>query len=214
MPNQALVTCSRFSSASASGLFVAAQIGPVSLLIVRSVLRGNFRIGLAMAAAVALVDLGYAALGLLGVARALEAADEVGVALGFVGAAVLVALGLRTMWIGFRARFGLETQEEIGTPRRAFATAFAATALNPLTIALWTAAAAAAVSGGSQYSFASAALLVGVGFGTLTWYTCFAGAIALARRRIGPRLLAAIDIGAGAGILGVGAYLGYRTARS
>ena len=40
-----------------------------------------------------------------------------------------------------------------------------------------------------------------------------AGAIALARRRIGPRLLAAIDIGAGAGILGFGAYLGFRTAQ-
>jgi len=48
------------------GLFVAAQIGPVSLLIVRSVVRGNFRIGFAMATAVALVDLGYAALGLAG----------------------------------------------------------------------------------------------------------------------------------------------------
>ena len=48
------------------GLFVAAQIGPVSLLIVRSVVRGNFRIGLAMASAVALVDLGYAALGIAG----------------------------------------------------------------------------------------------------------------------------------------------------
>jgi hypothetical protein len=31
---------------------------------------------------------------------------------------------------------------------------------------------------------------------------------------IRPRLLAAIDIGAGAGILGFDAYLGYRTARS
>jgi len=30
------------------GLVVAAQIGPVSLLIVRTVLRGNFAIGLAM----------------------------------------------------------------------------------------------------------------------------------------------------------------------
>ena len=48
-----------------------------------------------------------------------------------------------------------------------------------------------------------------VGLGTLTG----AGAIALARRRIGPRLLAAIDIGAGAGILGFGAYLGFRTAQ-
>jgi putative LysE/RhtB family amino acid efflux pump len=196
------------------GLFVAAQIGPVSLLIVRSVVRGNFRIGLAMGAAVALVDLGYAALGLAGLARALEANDGVQVAFGFVGAAVLAALGLRTMWFGFRARFGLETAEEVGTPRRAFATAFAATALNPLTIALWAAAAPAAVSGGSQSSAGTAALLVGVGLGTLTWYTAFAGAIALTRRRIGPRLLAAIDIGAGAGILGFGAYLGFRTARS
>src|SRR5205085_5244683 len=122
------------------GLFVAAQIGPVSLLIVRSAVRGNFRIGFAMGAAVALVDLGYAALGLAGVARGLEATDGVRLTLGFVGAAVLGALGLRSMWIGFRARFGLETEEEVGMPKRAFATAFAATALNPLTIALWTAA--------------------------------------------------------------------------
>jgi len=196
------------------GLFVAAQIGPVSLLIVRSVVRGNFRIGFAMATAVALVDLGYAALGLAGVGRLLEENDAVRLTFGFVGAAVLVALGLWTMWIGFRARFGLETAEEVGTPRRAFATAFAATALNPLTIALWTAAASAAVSGGSRSSAGTVALLAGVGLGTLSWYTAFAGAIALTRQRIGPRLLAAIDIGAGAGILGFGAYLGLRTARS
>ena|SRR5919204_4025082 len=117
------------------GLFVAAQIGPVSLLIVRSVVRGNFRVGLAMAAAVSLVDLMYAALGLAGVGRALDAADGVGTALGFVGAIVIAAIGLRTLWTGFRARLGLETDEEVATPRRAFATALAATALNPLTIA-------------------------------------------------------------------------------
>src|SRR4029078_10408623 len=196
------------------GLFVAAQIGPVSLLIVRSVVRGNFRIGLAMAAAVALVDLAYAALGLAGVARALEATNGAGVALGFIGAGVLAALGVRTMWFGFRARFGLETAEEVGTPRRAFATAFAATALNPLTIALWTAAASAAVSGGSRSSAGTIALLAGVGLGTLSWYTAFAGAIALTRQRIGPRLLAAIHIGGCAGVLGLGGYTGLRTARS
>ena len=47
----------------------------------------------------------------------------------------------------------------------------------------------------------------GCRLGHEAWYTAFAGAIALARRRIGPRLLAAIDIGAGAGILGFGATL-------
>jgi putative LysE/RhtB family amino acid efflux pump len=192
------------------GVFVAAQIGPVSLLIVRSVLRGNFRIGLAMAAAVALVDLSYAALGLAGVARALEETDGVRVVFGFVGAAVLVAIGLRTVWIGFRARFGLETEDEVGTPRRAFVTALAATAFNPLTIALWTAAAPAAISGGSHSSLRTLSLLAGVGLGTLTWYSCFSGAIALARQRIGPKLLAVIDIGAGGGIVCFGLYLGVR----
>ena len=194
------------------GLVVAAQIGPVSLLIVRSVVRGDFRIGFAMAAAVSLVDLSYAALGLAGIARALE---HTGVRLvfGFVGAALLAAIGLRAIWIGFRPRFGLETAEEVSTPRRAFATALAATAFNPLTIALWTAAAPAAVSGSGRSSAGTLTLLAGVGLGTLTWYTLFSGAIALARRRIGPRLLAAIELGAGAGILGFGLFLGLRTIR-
>ena len=188
------------------GLFIAAQIGPVSLLIVRSVLRGNFRIGLAMAAAVALVDLAYAALGIAGVGRLLEETGGVRTTFAIVGGAILVAIGLRTIWVGFRARFGLETAEEVGTPRRAFATALAATAFNPLTIALWTGAAPAAISG-SRSSAATAALLTGVGLGTLTWYSTFSGAVALARRRIGPRALSAIDVGAGAGIVGFGVYL-------
>jgi putative LysE/RhtB family amino acid efflux pump len=195
----------------ALGVFVAAQIGPVSLLIVRSVLRGNFRIGLAMAAAVALVDLTYAALGIAGLGHALEDTGPIRVGFAIAGGTVLIALGLRTMWIGFRARFGLETFDEVGTPRRAFATTVAATAFNPLTIALWTAAAPAAVAGGSASWASTVALLCGVGLGTLTWYTCFAAAITLARRRIGPRLLAAIDVGAGAGIVGFGVYVTART---
>ena len=194
------------------GLFVAAQIGPVSLLMVRSVLRGSLRIGLAMAAAVALVDMLYAALGLAGAARLVDAADGARVALGLLGAAVLVVLGARTLWTGFRARIGLETTAEVATPRRAFATALAATALNPLTIALWTAAFPAAAATTAHASLpTTAALLTGVALGTLTWYTGFSVAISLARRRVGPRLLRAVDLAAGAGIVGFGALLGYRT---
>ena len=87
---------------------------------VRSVLRGSLRIGLAMGAAVALVDLLYASLGLAGAGRLVDAADGARVALGLLGAAVLVVLDARTVWSGFRARFGLETDAEVATPRRAF----------------------------------------------------------------------------------------------
>jgi putative LysE/RhtB family amino acid efflux pump len=194
------------------GVFVAAQIGPVSLLIVRSVLRGDFWIGVAMGTAVALVDLAYAGVGLGGVARAIESAPGVTTVFGFIGAAMLAAIGLRTMWTGFRARFGLETPEEVATPARAFVTALAATALNPLTIALWTAAAPAAVAG-ARSGGELGVVLAGVGAGTLTWYTFFAAVVAIVRRRLGPRLLAMIDLAAGAGILAFGLLLGVRTIR-
>ncbi|HMI72715.1 MAG TPA: hypothetical protein VK510_22120, partial [Solirubrobacteraceae bacterium] len=57
------------------GVGLAAQLGPVSLLIVRSMLRGGraIAVGLAMAGAVTLVDVLYATVGLAGAGRLLDA---------------------------------------------------------------------------------------------------------------------------------------------
>ena len=79
------------------GVVVAAQVGPVTLLIVRTVLRGGraVAVGLAMAAAVALVDLLYAGVGLAGVGRLLSDAP-LRLAFGVVSAAILIAIGVRT----------------------------------------------------------------------------------------------------------------------
>lgn len=54
-------------------------------------------------------------------------------------------------------------------------------------------------------------LVAGVGTGTLTWFTILSGGLALARRRVGPRLLAAVDAISGAAILGFAGLLGWRT---
>jgi putative LysE/RhtB family amino acid efflux pump len=106
------------------GFFLGAQVGPVTLLIVRSVLRGGRAplVGLAMALAVALVDVVYAALGLFGVAQ-LFGGGTVRLAFGLASGAILVAIGAPKAWIGFRARAGFETAREVVLPRRAFVTA-------------------------------------------------------------------------------------------
>src|SRR5919198_112072 len=124
------------------GFVLAAQVGPVTLLIVRSVLRGGraVAVGVAMAVAVALIDLLHAAVGLAGAGRLLYAGP------------VPIALG----------------------------------AANP-------------------------AILAGVAAGTLLWYVGFAVAVAATRRRIGARLLAAIDVAIGAALVLLGALLGERT---
>jgi putative LysE/RhtB family amino acid efflux pump len=192
------------------GFVIAAQVGPVSLLIIRAVLRGGLVIGVAMAAGVALIDVCYALLGLAG-AGALLSADGARLGLGLAGSVGLIVIGARTIWTGFRVRLGAETAEEVGTPWRAFATALAATALNPLTIALWTGAFLSALAPNNVTSLSGeGVLLVGVGLGTLTWYTAFSATVALLRRRVGPRLLRGLDVGVGSGLVAFGGLLGYR----
>ena len=195
------------------GLFVGAQPGPVSLLCVRSVLRGALTSGIAIGAGAALIDLLYAGLGLAGAASLLEA-DALRVAFGILGALVLGVIGARTLWAAFRVRLGGELTEEVASPRRAFATAVAATASNPLTIATWaaifTAASAAAVGDAATSASGAALMLGGVALGTLTAFTALSLLVAAVRDRFGPRLLATVDVVAGAGLLGFAGLLGWR----
>jgi putative LysE/RhtB family amino acid efflux pump len=195
------------------GVLLAAQIGPVTLLIVRSVLRGGraVLVGLAMAAAVTTADALYAIVGLAGAGRLFDS-HGLRLGLGVVSALVLIVIGARTVWTGLRARLGAETTEDVLSPQAAFATAFAATALNPLTIALWTVAFPTAAPQGATTSVAGgAALLVGVVLGTLTWYCGLSTLVALVRHRVGPRLLDAVDVVTGAALALYGGLLGYRT---
>jgi threonine/homoserine/homoserine lactone efflux protein len=197
------------------GFFVGSQPGPVALLCVRSVLRGAFVTGIAIGAGAAAIDLLYAGLGLAGAASLLEI-DALRVGLGALGAIVLAVIGTRTLWAAFRVRLGAELPEEVASPGRAFATSLAATASNPLTIATWAAIFAAtstASLGGAGESGAGVVLLLaGVGCGTLTAFTALSALVALVRSRFGPRLLTAVDVVAGAGLLGFAGVLGWRTA--
>jgi putative LysE/RhtB family amino acid efflux pump len=195
------------------GLAVAAQVGPLTLLLVRSTLRGSLAVGLAIGAGIAVVDTLYAALGAAGAAPVL-AIDAVRTIGGLAGATVLVWLGWRTLWGAARVRMGGEADEEVRTPWRAFVTALGATASNPLTIAAWASVfAAASTAGPASTGEGTALLLAGVGLGSLTWVSALAAAVALARRRVGPRLLRAVDGAAGIGLAGFGGVLAWRTLR-
>jgi putative LysE/RhtB family amino acid efflux pump len=89
------------------GALVAAQVGPVSLLCIRTTLRYGFAPGLAVGAGAATVDTLYGALGMAG-AASLIGITSVRIALGGLGAAVLVLMGARTLRTAQRVRIGLE----------------------------------------------------------------------------------------------------------
>jgi putative LysE/RhtB family amino acid efflux pump len=192
------------------GFTVGAQPGPMSLFLVRSTLRGTLRTGLAIGAGIALIDVLYAGVAAAGLAPILGSV-EVRVVLGVLGSAALLALGLRTLWSAFRVRAGGEWDDEVRTPRRAFVTSLGATATNPLTIALWTGGFAAAGAAADVHGArAAAALLVGIGLGSLAWFTILTSAVSFSRRWLRPPVMRGVDVCAGLALTGFGALLGYR----
>jgi putative LysE/RhtB family amino acid efflux pump len=202
-----------FATGVGLGALVAAQVGPVSLLCIRTTLRYGPAPGLAVGAGAATVDTTYGALGMVG-AGALVSVEPVRWTMGAIGAVVLVVMGVRTLWAAQRVRSGLEVPSEVVTPGRALRTSLAATASNPLTIASWATAFAAASTASVIGGWADGtALLCGIGAGSLGWFVVLTGGVALAGRRLGDRSLQAADTVAGLGLVGFGALLGLRTVR-
>ena len=196
------------------GFLVALQLGPMSLFLIRSTLRRGLAVGLAIGAGIAIVDALYAAAGAAGAASLLTI-GPLRLILGLVGAAVLIALGIRTLYSAFRVRQGLEVPSEVADPRRAFLTSLAATASNPTTIASWAAIfAAASVGGATDSSGGAVALVAGVALGSLAWVTVLAAVVAVARRAAGERAMRVADVIAGAGLIGFGCALAYGSVRA
>ena len=189
------------------GFFVALQLGPMSLFLIRSTLRSGPVVGLAIGAGIAVVDGAYGALGATG-AAALLTFDPLRIVLGLAGAVVLVVLGVRTFLSAFRVRAGLEVADDVASPGRAFVTSVVATASNPTTIGSWAAIFGAA---SSATDASPAPLVLGVALGSLTWVTALACVVAVVRRAAGPRTVKAADAVAALGLVTFGGVLGWRT---
>lgn len=193
------------------GAFVAAQVGPVSLLCIRTATRSGFRPAVAIGAGAATVDVVYAGHGVLG-AAALIQIELVGLALGLVGASVLAWMGVRTLRDAWRIRLGGETAVEVLNATASYRTGLVATASNPLTIVSWAAIfGAAATASLLDSTTAAVSLLVGVMIGSAVWFLVLAAVASRLGARLGQRTVWGIDVAAGVGLLGFATLLGVRT---
>lgn len=195
------------------GGFVAAQVGPVSLLCIRTSTRAGFRVGVSVGLGAAVIDLAYAICGVAG-AAAIVQIKPVQFVLGLAGTAVLVIMAVRTLRTAWRLRLGGETSDEVAQPRHAFRTGLVATASNPLTIVSWAAIFGAAHAGSvADTGTSTVALLAGIAIGSATWFVVLAAVSAAVGSRFGPKTLATIDGIAGLGLLFFAVVLGVRTVR-
>ncbi|OLT27576.1 hypothetical protein BJF83_18530 [Nocardiopsis sp. CNR-923] len=197
------------------GFVVAAQVGPIWLLCLRSVLRGGIALGLAIGAGAALVDAGYALLGIAGVAALLTTWEALETAAGILGVLVLVVLALRALRSALSPPTEQRSNRELNSPQAAFVVGLAATASNPLTILAWAAVFAALSSAVPDMgSITPWTMLAGVGVGTFTWFALLSLAASVLGRFTGPRFHRGVDTAAAIGLLAFAAVLAWQVLAS
>jgi putative LysE/RhtB family amino acid efflux pump len=185
------------------GFFVALQLGPMSLFLVRSTLRGGLPAGLGVGAGIATVDGLYAAAGAAGATAVLQV-SSVQTALGLVGAAAIAYLGIRSLRAARQPAVDGDARAA-ASAMPAFRTSVAATAANPMTILSW-----AAIFSAVPTDTNAALLVLGVFLGSLAWVTGLAAGVSAVRRAVTPRGVQLADAVAGLGLLGFAVALAWR----
>ncbi|MGE0182422.1 MAG: LysE family translocator [Parvularculaceae bacterium] len=200
-----------FLKAVGVGLAVAAPVGPMSLLCMRTTLLRGWRSGLAIGAGVAMGDAIFAAIAALGLAglSAFMLAHE---------KPLHLAAGLFLLWLGltaFRRKAGEGEARAVAhrSVFRDFATSVLLTLTNPPTIIMF-AAIFTALAPADGFTLAGAAMTtLGVLAGSFVWWIGVVAALSLFRRAIGARARLWIDRASGAILAALGLGEIYRGVR-
>jgi threonine/homoserine/homoserine lactone efflux protein len=183
------------------GFAIAAAVGPISLLVIRRSIAHGRAYGLASGLGVATADASYAgvaAFGLTAVAGFLVSGRLV---LGVVGGLIIALLGVRTM-----RTEPSELARDAARPGlpAAFASIYALTMTNPMTI-LSFAAVFAGLGLVANASVADAAVLtLAVWAGSALWWLVLTSVVAWARERVSARALLWINRISGAALVAFG----------
>lgn len=163
------------------GFTIAAAVGPISLLTIRRTITHGQLYGLASGLGVATADASYAGIAAFGLTAVTGLLVSGQFLLGIVGGAIIVLIGIRTIL----SRPGEVSRDAVrpGLPA-AFASIFALTMTNPLTI-LSFAAVFAGLGLGAGSSFADALVLtLAVWLGSALWWVVLTSVVAWLRMRV------------------------------
>jgi threonine/homoserine/homoserine lactone efflux protein len=176
------------------GFAIAAPVGPIGLLCIQRTLNQGQLIGLVSGLGAATADAMYGAIAAFGLTLVTAFLVEQQIWLGLVGGVFLCYLGVRTSGHA-------EAKGVLG----AYASTFALTVTNPLTILMFAAIFAGAGLANNGSNGASAlSIVVGVFCGSATWWLLLSAGVGLLRTRVNETALLWVNRVAGAVIIGFG----------
>ena len=185
------------------GFTIAMAVGPITLLVVRRTIEHGGIYGFVSGLGVAAADATYgaiAAFGLTALTNVLVAAHAV---LGLVGGAIIVLIGLRTM--ATRASGPAQDTQRPGLAA-AFASIYALTMTNPLTIVLYAGVFAAIGLGAGGGIVDAAVVTLAVLIGSGLWWVVLCSTVAWLRGRVSASALLWVNRVSGAALVVFGAF--------
>ena len=190
---------------AAIGFLVAAAIGPIAMLCIRTTLERGRIAGIAAGLGVAVADTIYAAIGAYGISFVGAALSSGETWLKLVGGLVLIVFGI---YLARKQPVTAADEQEVPKSLTAdFLMTLGLTLTNPMTI-LSFAGLFAGVSGLRGFPLVEIpALLIGVFAGSAVWWLALAFVIGLIRHRISPTTMLWINRGSATAIIGFGVYV-------
>lgn len=163
------------------GFTIAAAVGPITLLVVRRTIDHGGIYGFASGLGVATADATYGAIAAFGLTAITSVLTSYHALLGVIGGAVIVVLGIRIA----RSHPGAPVANG-GRPglAGAFASIYALTMTNPLTIVLYAGVFAGIGFVAGATFFDAAVLTLAVWAGSTLWWVILCAAVAWLRSRV------------------------------
>ncbi len=184
------------------GFAIAAPVGPIGILCIRRTVSAGRIAGLITGLGAATADALYGAVAAFGLTLLTDFLVDQQDILRIVGAAFLVFIGVRT----FRATPETEAAEIRGKGLlAAYLSTFFLTLTNPVTILSFAAIfAGLGATGGRAGGGNPMVLVLGVFFGSATWWLFLSGAVSFFRDRVTARGFRWINWGSGIILIGFG----------
>jgi threonine/homoserine/homoserine lactone efflux protein len=185
------------------GFTIAATVGPISLLTIRRTIEHGRVYGLASGLGVATADATYAGIAAFGLTAITSLLVSGHFVLGLVGGLIIVAIGLRTM---------LKEPGEIALDRErpglvgAYASIYALTMTNPLTILVFAAVFAGLGFGVGASLLDATEITLSVWIGSALWWLLLTAVVAWFRTRLSMTVYLSINRISGAALVMFGVY--------
>jgi threonine/homoserine/homoserine lactone efflux protein len=185
----------------AVGLIIAAPVGPVNVLCIQRTLEKGWKSGLLSGFGAALADTLYGAIAGFSISLVIQFLIREEFWIRLIGGILLMGIGV----VYYRKPpRSLEAVQVRSSANSDFVSTFFLTATNPTTVLSFLAVLAMLGLGKQRPLWQTSFLVVGIFFGSMTWWTILASVASLLRRRITDRTMRWMNRVAGIAIGGFG----------